>query len=112
MVNPRFFRRAEVATPGPSRDFVGYADDPPRLEWPDGQRVAVQLVINYEEGSELSYSMGDQQNDDLHELGVGLVGHRDLAVDSEYEYGARAGIWRLSGCSMQLECQPPSLQRP
>jgi len=55
----------------------------------------VQIVVNLEEGAEKSFPMGDAQNDSLHELPNGLADQRDLAIESVYEYGARAGIWRL-----------------
>ena len=57
--------------------------------------MAVQVVVNYEEGSEKSFPMGDEVNDGLHEIPFNLEGTRDLCVESVYEYGARAGIWRL-----------------
>jgi peptidoglycan/xylan/chitin deacetylase (PgdA/CDA1 family) len=74
---------------------VGYGEHPPRLEWPGGRRVAIQIVVNYEEGSEKSFPMGDGQNDVMHEIPFNLEGIRDLCVESVYEYGSRAGIWRL-----------------
>lgn len=83
--------------PGPRRDYVGYGRNPPRVVWPDKARVAVSLVINYEEGSEYAYPAGDG----FSEGGMGELawtmepGIRDLAIESVYEYGSRAGIWRL-----------------
>jgi peptidoglycan/xylan/chitin deacetylase (PgdA/CDA1 family) len=94
-VDPRFFVRTDEEVPGPPRDLVGYGRNPPRFTWPGGVRVAVQIVINYEEGSEKSFPMGDGVNDSLHESPIVLEGQRDLAVESTYEYGSRAGIWRL-----------------
>ena len=58
-------------------------------------KVAVQIVVNYEEGSEKTFAMGDGVNDILYELPFALEGQRDLAVESMYEYGTRAGIWRM-----------------
>ena len=52
-------------------------------------------MINYEEGSEKTFAMGDGVNDILYELPFAIDGQRDLAVESMYEYGSRAGIWRL-----------------
>jgi len=80
---------------GPVRDYVGYAGQPPRIEWPGGAKVAVQIVVNYEEGSEKSFAMGDGVNDVMHEIPFHLDGTRDLCVESIYEYGSRAGIWRI-----------------
>jgi len=91
----RFFRSADLMTAEPARDFVGYGERPPRVHWPGGARVAVQIVVNYEEGSEKSFAMGDGVNDSLYELGHTLEDQRDLAFESTYEYGSRAGIWRL-----------------
>ena len=65
------------------------------MRWPDGAKVAVQIVVNYEEGSEKTFAMGDGENDILYELPFKLDDQRDLAVESMYEYGTRAGIWRL-----------------
>ena len=92
-VNP--FNRSDSDVPGPPRDFVGYGETPPRLRWKDDCKVAVQMVVNMEEGSERSFPMGDQRNEDLHEFPFVLEGSRDLDVESIYEYGSRAGIWRL-----------------
>lgn len=91
-----FFRRNdfdEVA--GPPREIVGYGEHPPMIRWGGDAKVAIQLVVNYEEGSEKTYAMGDNENDILYELPFALEGQRDLAVESMYEYGSRAGIWRL-----------------
>jgi peptidoglycan/xylan/chitin deacetylase (PgdA/CDA1 family) len=90
-----FFRRADSDVAGPPREIVGYGEHPPLIRWADEAKVAVQLVVNYEEGSEKTYAMGDNTNDILYELPFALEGQRDLAVESMYEYGSRAGIWRL-----------------
>jgi peptidoglycan/xylan/chitin deacetylase (PgdA/CDA1 family) len=91
-----FFRRTDVAdVDGPARELVGYGEHPPRVRWDGDVKVAIQAVVNYEEGSEKTYAMGDNENDGLYELPFALEGQRDLAVESMYEYGTRAGIWRL-----------------
>ena len=98
MTDDPFFRRTDSQVAGPPREIVGYGEHPPRIRWhgPGGEaKVAIQLVVNYEEGSEKSFPMGDGVNDILYELPFGLEGQRDLAVESMYEYGTRAGIWRL-----------------
>ena len=83
---------------GPRRDVVGYGGKPPRVEWPGGARVAVSLVVNYEEGSEYSHAAGDARNEGQGELDYRLDDrYRDLGVESTYEYGSRAGIWRMLG---------------
>ncbi len=82
----------------PARDLVGYGPTPPDASWPGGARVAVQFVINYEEGSEYSVLDGDGRNEvGLAEVIGGRVadGERDLAMESMYEFGSRVGIWRL-----------------
>lgn len=94
-MNRQFFARTDGPAPGLPRELVGYADSPPQLVWPGGAKVAVQVVVNYEEGSEKTFPMGDGENDYLHELPFKLEGIRDMAVESVYEYGSRAGIWRL-----------------
>ncbi len=92
----QFFRQADVDNvPGPPRELVGYGEFPPRVRWANDAKVAIQIVVNYEEGSEKSFAMGDGVNDGLYELPFAVDDQRDLAVESMYEYGARAGIWRL-----------------
>ena len=78
-----------------SRDFRGYAGSPPRVRWPDDARVAVSLVLNVEEGAELSISAGDERNESMHEFVHELEGVRDLCMESHFEYGSRAGYWRI-----------------
>jgi peptidoglycan/xylan/chitin deacetylase (PgdA/CDA1 family) len=91
-----FFRRGDdVEVAGPPREIVGYGEHPPMIRWAGAAKVAIQLVVNYEEGSEKTFAMGDGENDILYELPFKLEGQRDLAVESMYEYGSRAGIWRL-----------------
>jgi peptidoglycan/xylan/chitin deacetylase (PgdA/CDA1 family) len=92
--DPQFFRTSDLPDASPQRELVGYGEHPPHVEWPGGARVAVQIVVNYEEGSEKTFAMGDGKNDIFYELPFELD-ERDLAVESMYEYGSRAGIWRL-----------------
>lgn len=79
----------------PDREFVGYGRSGIRIRWPDDARIAVNLCINYEEGSERSFWAGDGQNEPPNELGYATPPIRDLANESIFEYGSRAGIWRL-----------------
>ena len=82
--------------PGPPRDMVGYGRHAPRVRWPDDARVAISLVLNYEEGSEYSYPAGDGRNDGLIEVIYTMdPAYRDLAAESVFEYGSRAGVWRV-----------------
>jgi putative urate catabolism protein len=80
------------------RDLVGYAGHPPHPHWPNGARVAVQFVLNVEEGAEQSVLNGDTHSESyLHELPgrSPREGERDYSVESMYEYGSRAGVWRI-----------------
>ena len=80
------------------RDLIGYGENPPDPQWPGDARLAVQIVMNYEEGSEYSIPDGDESSETyLTEVpGASLGPHkRDLIVESVYEYGSRAGFWRL-----------------
>jgi putative urate catabolism protein len=79
------------------RDFVGYGRNPPRAEWPGGARVAVSFVLNYEEGGERSLLDGDAITEtNLHEIvGSAPMEARLLNVESMFEYGSRAGFWRV-----------------
>lgn len=81
----------------PSRDLVGYGATPPNPQWPGGARVAVQFVINYEEGAENTVLNGDQGSEAFLSEMVGAPSHPDraMAMESLYEYGSRAGFWRL-----------------
>lgn len=80
--------------PGPPRDVVGYEGDPPKVTWPGGARLAISLVVNYEEGSELSIGDGDQTREAGGPSYFPLT-TRDLGVETHYEYGSRCGYWRL-----------------
>jgi peptidoglycan/xylan/chitin deacetylase (PgdA/CDA1 family) len=93
--DPQFFMREDVPVDGPLRELVGYGEHPPQVRWEGGAKVAVQIVVNVEEGSEKTYAMGDGTNDGYTEFPDVVEGQRDLAVESYYEYGSRAGIWRL-----------------
>jgi putative urate catabolism protein len=80
------------------RDLVGYGANPPDPHWPNQARLAVQFVLNVEEGGEASILHGDAHAEAyLHEVaGIpALVGVRNLQIESVYEYGSRAGFWRL-----------------
>jgi peptidoglycan/xylan/chitin deacetylase (PgdA/CDA1 family) len=81
---------------GPVRDFVGYGRAAPSLQWPDGNRLAVSVVVNYEEGAERSPAEGDARAEERAEIPrPSTVQGRDLAVESYYEYGSRVAIWRV-----------------
>jgi putative urate catabolism protein len=81
-----------------SRDLVGYGQHPPDPKWPGGARLALNFVLNYEEGGERTPLEGDPESEAyLHEV-VGApptVGRRNLNTESMFEYGSRAGFWRV-----------------
>lgn len=81
-----------------TRDLVGYGATPPAAQWPGGARIAVQFVINYEEGAENCVLNGDAGSEAFLSEMVGTQsqpGARAMAMESLYEYGSRAGFWRL-----------------
>jgi putative urate catabolism protein len=80
------------------RDLVGYAGSPPDPRWPNNARLAVQFVLNYEEGGENCLLHGDNQSEAYLSEIVGLpalADARNLTMESMYEYGSRSGFWRL-----------------
>jgi len=80
------------------RDMIGYGRTPPDPQWPGGARIAVQFVINYEEGGENCILHGDKASEAFLSEIVGaqpLEGVRHMNMESIYEYGSRAGFWRL-----------------
>ena len=79
------------------RDLAGYGETPPHPRWPDGARIALQFVLNYEEGGENSVLHGDEASETfLSEIvGAQPIRARHLSMESLYEYGSRAGVWRL-----------------
>jgi len=80
------------------REYVGYGATPPDPQWPNGARLALSFVLNYEEGGERTIMEGDGESESfLHEV-VGApptVGRRNLNTESMFEYGSRAGFWRI-----------------
>lgn len=94
---------------GLPRDLVGYGETPPHSQWPNGARVAVQCVINYEEGGEHCILDGDDCSEWLLSDIIGAHPYsqaRHMNMESLYEYGSRAGFWRLHRLftSMKLPC--------
>jgi len=106
------------------RDLIGYGETPPDPKWPGGARIALNFVMNYEEGSEYSLGDGDGFTDSGLVEGAGTPvarGERDLAAESMFEYGVRVGFWRLMrifaerklpmtiyACALALERHPPA----
>jgi peptidoglycan/xylan/chitin deacetylase (PgdA/CDA1 family) len=104
-----------------ARDLRGYGRAAPGIEWPDGAKVVINVVLVYEEGSEYSVLWGDDRNDGWGEYAEPGVQppQRDQGTESHYEYGSRAGVWRLarifdeagvpvtvSGTAVALELNP------
>ena len=78
------------------RDFVGYGSNPPSVQWPNNAKIAVSVVVNYEEGSEYSTLDGDPTGEASGESPSAVpLGERDLANESFFEYGSRVGVWRI-----------------
>lgn len=79
------------------RDLAGYGEKPPHPRWPGGARVALQFVLNYEEGGETSVLHGDEASETfLSEIvGAQAFRARHMSMETLYEYGSRAGVWRL-----------------
>jgi allantoinase len=103
------------------RDLVGYGRTPPHARWPGDARVAVQFVLNYEEGGENSVLHGDPGSEQFLSEIVGAAAYpaRHMSMESIYEYGSRVGVWRILreferrglpltvfGVSMALERHP------
>ena len=80
------------------RDMIGYGTNPPDPKWPGGARIAVQFVLNYEEGGENCILHGDEASEAFLSEIIGadmLPGVRHISMESIYEYGSRAGVWRI-----------------
>lgn len=80
------------------RDLIGYGGNPPHPRWPDDARLALQFVINYEEGGERCVLHGDGESEAFLSEIIGaepIRGSRHMNIESIYEYGSRAGFWRL-----------------
>ncbi|SEG50569.1 allantoinase PuuE [Marinobacterium lutimaris] len=80
------------------RDLIGYGENPPHAQWPNQARIAVSFVLNYEEGGERCVLHGDKESEAFLSEMPGaqpLEGVRHMSMESCYEYGSRAGVWRL-----------------
>jgi len=87
-----------MTDPSYPRDMIGYGRTAPHADWPAGARIAVQFVINYEEGGENSILHGDAASEAFLSETIGAepwLGKRNMNMESVYEYGSRAGFWRL-----------------
>lgn len=88
-----------------TRDLIGYGSNLPRVEWPNKARIAVQIVLNYEEGAENCVLNGDKNSEVfLSEIiGAQPIKGRHMNMESLYEYGSRAGFWRLHNLFQEKE---------
>jgi len=78
------------------RDLIGYGPNPPVVQWPNGAKIAISVVVNYEEGSEYSLLDGDAAHEVNNEVPSPVpLDQRDLANESFFEYGSRVGVWRI-----------------
>ncbi len=79
------------------RDMIGYGRDVPHAAWPQQARIALQFVLNYEEGGENNVLHGDQASEQFLSEIVGAAAYeaRHMSMESIYEYGSRAGVWRI-----------------
>jgi len=80
------------------RDLTGYGNTPPHAQWPGGARIAVQFVLNYEEGGENNLLHGDSASEMFLSEIIGAAAYenaRHMSMESIYEYGSRRGVWRV-----------------
>ncbi|EFE98038.1 allantoinase PuuE [Serratia odorifera] len=107
------------------RDLIGYGGKPPHANWPGQARIALQFVLNYEEGAESHVLHGDAGSEQFLSdiIGAASYPERHMSMDSLYEYGSRAGFWRIHqefqrrglpltvfGVAMALARNPPVVQ--
>ena len=80
------------------RNFIGYSNNPPIFRWEKNAKLAVQFVLNYEEGAENTVLNGDKQSEIFLSEIIGaqpVIGQRHMNMESLYEYGSRTGFWRI-----------------
>ena len=81
-----------------NRNFIGYGKEPPKFNWVNNAKLAIQFVLNYEEGGENTVLNGDKQSEIFLSEIIGaqpVIGNRHMNMESIYEYGARRGFWRI-----------------
>src|SRR5260370_16749715 len=95
---------------GMSRDLVGYGGSWPDMTWPNGSRLAVSVVVNFEEGAEWQVGDGDPRSEAIGEvLSVVPPGVRDQGQEQIFGYGMRAGLWRGPRGGSPARIAPPFL---
>lgn len=87
------------------RDLIGYANNPPKANWPKGAKIAINFVLNYEEGGENCVLHGDSHSEIFLSEIIGAQAYTDrhLSMESIYEYGSRVGFWRLHRLFQKLQ---------
>ena len=112
--------------PAYPRDLIGYGAKPPKPKWPGGARLALNFVLNYEEGGENAILHGDKASEAFLSEIIGapaLEGVRHMSMESIYEYGSRVGVWRILqlfarydmrftvfGVAMAMQRNPPAVE--
>jgi putative urate catabolism protein len=86
-------KHPKFSDPGYPRDLIGYGASPPQADWPSRARIALQFVLNYEEGSENSVLHGDAASETVAAQPYAQARH--MSMESLFEYGSRAGVWRV-----------------
>jgi peptidoglycan/xylan/chitin deacetylase (PgdA/CDA1 family) len=92
MTSEKYDTKNKIST---ARDLMGYGCSPPHPHWPGDAHVAVSFVLNFEEGAEYSIGEGDQKNESVYEVIDKLEGSPDPCLQSHFDYGTRAGWWRI-----------------
>ena len=80
------------------RNMIGYGANQPKVQWPNNARLALQIVLNYEEGGEINILHADEASESFLSEIVGALpikGSRHINMESIYEYGSKRGFWRL-----------------
>jgi hypothetical protein len=104
-----------VSEPRYPRDLRGYGRNPPHPHWPGNARIAVQFVVNFEEGGENNILHGDRASEAFLSDVLGAQpwpGQRHANIESMFEYGSRAGFGVCGGCSTNGSGRPPCLVSP
>ena len=84
-----------IALPSTDRNFRGYGGTPPPVRWPGGTQLAVSVVVNVEEGAEMSLAHGDERNEPIYEVVDHIESVPDFCMESHFTYGTRAGWPRI-----------------
>ena len=99
----KYTNKITMATPDYPRDLIGYGQNPPNPKWPNNAKIAIRFVLNYEEGGENCVLHGDDHSETFLSEIIGSAAYNDrhLSMESLYEYGSRAGFWRMRKLFLQ-----------